>query len=156
MFASIENNYARFPDVFYHTNLHAADVTHSTFLLMESPALASMLSDVDYLAAILAAAAHDIDHPGVNNSFLVNTSDPLATLYNDQVCSITITCFLTFWALLTYFSLCWRTTMLLSCSASLATKSATSSQTFQKQSAMNSGTEHACFYVFYENTHAVI
>ena len=36
------------------------------------------------MAALIAAAIHDVDHPGRNNSFLVNTSDKLAILYNDD------------------------------------------------------------------------
>ena len=36
------------------------------------------------MAALIAAAIHDVDHPGRNNSFLVNSSDKLAILYNDD------------------------------------------------------------------------
>ena len=35
------------------------------------------------LTCYLAAIIHDYDHRGVNNDFLVKTSDPLALLYND-------------------------------------------------------------------------
>ena len=42
------------------------------------------LSSVQKLALILGAICHDIDHPGVNNAFLVNSSDKLAVLYNDK------------------------------------------------------------------------
>ena len=38
----------------------------------------------DCFAAIVAAAIHDIDHPGVNNAYLINTSAELALRYNDQ------------------------------------------------------------------------
>lgn len=38
----------------------------------------------DCFAAIVAAAIHDLDHPGVNNSYLINTSSELALRYNDQ------------------------------------------------------------------------
>ena len=33
---------------------------------------------------VLGGLGHDIDHPGVNNAFLVATGDPLALLYNDR------------------------------------------------------------------------
>jgi hypothetical protein len=38
----------------------------------------------DCFSAIIAAAIHDIDHPGVNNAYLINTSSELALRYNDQ------------------------------------------------------------------------
>ena len=43
-----------------------------------------MLSDMDVLALILAAASHDVEHPGRSNNFLKATKSPLAILYNDQ------------------------------------------------------------------------
>ena len=36
------------------------------------------------LACYLAAIIHDYEHRGVNNDFLIKTSDPLALLYNDS------------------------------------------------------------------------
>ena len=35
-------------------------------------------------AALVAAAVHDVDHPGRSNQFLIETSDELALLYNDN------------------------------------------------------------------------
>ena len=43
-----------------------------------------MFSDLEILAALIAAAVHDVDHPGVNNNFLVNSSSEMALLYNDE------------------------------------------------------------------------
>lgn len=31
----------------------------------------------------IAAACHDVDHPGTNNLFQINSLAPLALLYND-------------------------------------------------------------------------
>lgn len=45
----------------------------------------------DQAAILLAAIIHDVDHPGRTNAFLINTSDPLALLYNDTF--VLITCF---------------------------------------------------------------
>jgi len=39
---------------------------------------------ITMLAAVLAALAHDAGHPGVNNNYLVDVSDPLALTYNDH------------------------------------------------------------------------
>ena len=36
------------------------------------------------MAALLAAAAHDLNHPGRTNTFLMNSNNDLALLYNDQ------------------------------------------------------------------------
>lgn len=34
--------------------------------------------------ALIAAAVHDIDHPGRSSAFLCNSGSPLAILYNDS------------------------------------------------------------------------
>ena len=34
----------------------------------------NVFTDLEILAAIFASAIHDVDHPGVTNQFLVNTS----------------------------------------------------------------------------------
>ena len=36
------------------------------------------------MAAVLAASVHDVDHPGRNNKFLVDSSHELALMYNDE------------------------------------------------------------------------
>lgn len=36
------------------------------------------------MAAIFAAAIHDVDHPGLTNQYLINTSSELALMYNDE------------------------------------------------------------------------
>ena len=33
---------------------------------------------------LLAGVVHDIDHPGFNNIYMVNTKSPLAVRYNDE------------------------------------------------------------------------
>lgn len=119
-------------DVAYHNNIHAADVTQSTHVLLSTPALEvhthihtltdtlqqsasiklllkvqsmvvasvgifvqrldkpphpptppvflslffqAVFTDLEILAAIFASAIHDVDHPGVSNQFLINTSE---------------------------------------------------------------------------------
>ncbi|XP_069460187.1 3',5'-cyclic-AMP phosphodiesterase 4A isoform X5 [Ambystoma mexicanum] len=71
-------------DVAYHNSLHAADVTQSTHALLSTPALDAVFTDLEILAAIFAAAIHDVDHPGVSNQFLINTNSELALMYNDE------------------------------------------------------------------------
>uniref|UniRef100_A0AAR2ITY6 Phosphodiesterase n=1 Tax=Pygocentrus nattereri TaxID=42514 RepID=A0AAR2ITY6_PYGNA len=71
-------------DVAYHNSLHAADVAQSTHSLLSTPALDAVFTDLEILAAIFAAAIHDVDHPGVSNQFLINTNSELALMYNDE------------------------------------------------------------------------
>ncbi|XP_051985072.1 cAMP-specific 3',5'-cyclic phosphodiesterase 4B-like isoform X3 [Xyrauchen texanus] len=71
-------------DVAYHNSLHAADVAQSTHILLSTPALDAVFTDLEILASIFAAAIHDVDHPGVSNQFLINTNSELALMYNDE------------------------------------------------------------------------
>ncbi|KAF7703490.1 cAMP-specific 3',5'-cyclic phosphodiesterase 4D-like isoform X3 [Silurus meridionalis] len=70
-------------DVAYHNNIHAADVVQSTHVLLSSPALEDVFTDLEIMAALFASAIHDVDHPGVSNQFLINTNSELALMYND-------------------------------------------------------------------------
>uniref|UniRef100_A0A3B1JGE5 Phosphodiesterase n=1 Tax=Astyanax mexicanus TaxID=7994 RepID=A0A3B1JGE5_ASTMX len=70
-------------DVAYHNNIHAADVVQSTHVLLSSPALEAVFTDLEIMAALFASAIHDVDHPGVSNQFLINTNSELALMYND-------------------------------------------------------------------------
>ena len=66
-------------DIPYHNCIHAADVTQSAHVLLSVPALENVFTDLEVLAAIFACAVHDVDHPGLTNQFLVNTSECLPT-----------------------------------------------------------------------------
>uniref|UniRef100_A0A8C0XLQ3 PDEase domain-containing protein n=1 Tax=Castor canadensis TaxID=51338 RepID=A0A8C0XLQ3_CASCN len=46
--------------------------------------LASFLTPLDIMLGLLAAAAHDVDHPGVNQPFLIKTNHHLASLYQNM------------------------------------------------------------------------
>ncbi|XP_030631711.1 cAMP-specific 3',5'-cyclic phosphodiesterase 4D isoform X2 [Chanos chanos] len=78
---TLEENYHS--DVAYHNNIHAADVVQSTHVLLSTPALEAVFTDLEILAALFASAIHDVDHPGVSNQFLINTNSELALMYND-------------------------------------------------------------------------
>eukprot|EP00048_Salpingoeca_helianthica_P001916 m.52750 g.52750 ORF g.52750 m.52750 type:complete len:854 (-) comp11793_c0_seq1:188-2749(-) len=82
-FMAIEDSYERFPKIQYHNNQHGADVMHSVHVLLDTPGLLDCFSDIEMFAALVAAAVHDVNHPGRTNAFLVKTSSPLAVLYND-------------------------------------------------------------------------
>jgi len=70
----------------YHNSMHAADVLHVCHYILTKGGLIKKLNmrDEDTLAALFAAAIHDFDHPGINNSFHVRAQTYLATLYNDR------------------------------------------------------------------------
>ncbi|XP_059100281.1 cAMP-specific 3',5'-cyclic phosphodiesterase 4C isoform X2 [Peromyscus eremicus] len=70
-------------DVAYHNSVHAADVVQSAHVLLGTPALQAVFTDLEVLAAVFACAIHDVDHPGVSNQFLINTNSELALMYND-------------------------------------------------------------------------
>ncbi|KAK9299102.1 hypothetical protein QLX08_007727 [Tetragonisca angustula] len=67
----------------YHNSTHAADVLQATARFMQSERLKLILEPLDEVAALVAAAAHDIDHPGRSSQFLCNSNNKLAILYND-------------------------------------------------------------------------
>lgn len=91
----------------YHNSTHAADVVQAVSCMLDARrapsssaaggsgrggtaggaaggTLGAELSDLEALALIVAAAVHDLGHPGVNNDFLVRTRAEAALQYNDQ------------------------------------------------------------------------
>ena len=85
----------------YHNSTHAADVMHAMHFFLTKLEMKELLQvEVNHstrflanriyihiqevYACLIAAAIHDVDHPGFNNSFLISTLHPLALRYNDQ------------------------------------------------------------------------
>ena len=71
----------------FHNLRHAVDVTLAVSILARLVAKAhpeTFADQITLAALVVAAFAHDVDHPGCMNSFLVATSHPLAVLYADQ------------------------------------------------------------------------
>ncbi|XP_043280710.1 cAMP-specific 3',5'-cyclic phosphodiesterase isoform X8 [Venturia canescens] len=79
---TLEDHYVK--DNPFHNSLHAADVTQSTHTLLNTPALESVFTPLEITAALFAATIHDVDHPGLTNQFLINSSSELALMYNDE------------------------------------------------------------------------
>ncbi|XP_007891203.1 cAMP-specific 3',5'-cyclic phosphodiesterase 7B isoform X1 [Callorhinchus milii] len=67
----------------YHNAVHAADVTQAMHCYLKEPKLAHYLTPLDIMLGLMAAAAHDVDHPGVNQPFLIKTKHHLASLYQN-------------------------------------------------------------------------
>ncbi|XP_044727183.1 cAMP-specific 3',5'-cyclic phosphodiesterase isoform X4 [Chrysoperla carnea] len=79
---TLEDHYVK--DNPFHNSTHAADVTQSTHVLLNTPALESVFTPLEITAALFAATVHDVDHPGLTNQFLINSSSELALMYNDE------------------------------------------------------------------------
>jgi len=68
----------------YHNWFHAIDVTHCVYRLLQICACEAYLSSAERYALLVSAVAHDVGHPGLNNTFLIETSHELALRYNDK------------------------------------------------------------------------
>uniref|UniRef100_A0A8D8BKL4 Phosphodiesterase n=1 Tax=Culex pipiens TaxID=7175 RepID=A0A8D8BKL4_CULPI len=79
---TLEDHYVK--DNPFHNSLHAADVAQSTHVLLNTPALENVFTPLEICAALFAACIHDVDHPGLTNQFLINSSSELAIMYNDE------------------------------------------------------------------------
>jgi len=81
---ALENQYAS-PE--YHSAVHAADVVQAVLFILAPTGLESDLvhriNPTAVFALLIAASAHDVGHPGLNNAFLCNTEDPRAARWND-------------------------------------------------------------------------
>ena len=81
---ALEKQYAS-PE--YHSAVHAADVVQAVLFILAPTGLESdLVHRIDpnaVFALLIAASAHDVGHPGLNNAFLCNTEDPRAARWND-------------------------------------------------------------------------
>lgn len=57
----IEQHYTPNP---YHCGTHAADVVQAVTAILLTDQLPAVLTQLEVLALVLAAAVHDVDHPG--------------------------------------------------------------------------------------------
>ncbi|CRK86262.1 CLUMA_CG000166, isoform A [Clunio marinus] len=69
----------------YHNSTHAADVMQATACYLQQLANRDLkiMDRLDEATALIASAAHDIDHPGRSSAYLCNSDNSLAILYND-------------------------------------------------------------------------
>ncbi|CAN0274865.1 unnamed protein product [Pylaiella littoralis] len=68
----------------FHNLTHAVSVTHASFVIVKTTHINSLLRPLDKLALLVAAFCHDIDHPGNNNDYEVNSLSPLALQHGDS------------------------------------------------------------------------
>ncbi|KAF4317848.1 hypothetical protein BBO99_00007600 [Phytophthora kernoviae] len=71
----------------YHNSSHAADVVNSVNFLITTLAdgqIRDTLTNLEFYAALVAAAIHDFRHPGKSNNYLIKAKHDLALQYNDR------------------------------------------------------------------------
>eukprot|EP01054_Gregarina_sp_Poly1_P003156 Gregarina_sp_Poly_1__3155@NODE_1894_length_3127_cov_44_840850_g45_i1_p1_GENE_NODE_1894_length_3127_cov_44_840850_g45_i1NODE_1894_length_3127_cov_44_840850_g45_i1_p1_ORF_typecomplete_len896_score99_91PDEase_I/PF00233_19/1_1e63HD/PF01966_22/0_0091_NODE_1894_length_3127_cov_44_840850_g45_i14163103 len=67
----------------YHNACHGATVAHMFTCIVNALGYRFLLSPLDLASAILACIAHDVGHPGRNNSFHIQSEHTVALVYND-------------------------------------------------------------------------
>ncbi|KAK4877399.1 hypothetical protein RN001_009905 [Aquatica leii] len=68
----------------YHNSIHATDVTQAMHCFLQERKIRQHLQPLEIMAALIGAVAHDLDHPGVNQHFLISTANHLAILYDNM------------------------------------------------------------------------
>jgi len=68
----------------YHNFHHGCDVTHTMYRLIMVSRLNAVFTELEVFSMLIAAIAHDVGHPGVNNAFLVKSRHELAMTHNDK------------------------------------------------------------------------
>ncbi|XP_066996585.2 uncharacterized protein [Anabrus simplex] len=67
----------------YHNSIHATDVTQAMHCFLQEEKIRVHLTPLEIMSSLIAAVTHDLDHPGVNQPFLIATSNHLAALYEN-------------------------------------------------------------------------
>lgn len=75
----------QYKNITYHNKTHAADLAQTFYFVAKSCDLIQKcsLDDWDMMAYVIAAACHDVGHPGFNNLYLIEKQDEISTRYND-------------------------------------------------------------------------
>ncbi|XP_004479083.1 cGMP-specific 3',5'-cyclic phosphodiesterase isoform X2 [Dasypus novemcinctus] len=76
---SVKKNYRK--NVAYHNWRHAFNTAQCMFAALKTGKIQNKLTDLEVLALLIAALSHDLDHRGVNNSYIQRSEHPLAQLY---------------------------------------------------------------------------
>ncbi|XP_076149299.1 cGMP-specific 3',5'-cyclic phosphodiesterase [Alosa pseudoharengus] len=77
---SVRRGYRR--DVAYHNWHHALSTAQCMFAMLKATShLQKHFSSLEILALMIATLCHDLDHRGVNNSYIARSQQPLAQLY---------------------------------------------------------------------------
>eukprot|EP00768_Dysnectes_brevis_P008252 gnl/Dysnectes_brevis/7350_a12234_311.p1 GENE.gnl/Dysnectes_brevis/7350_a12234_311~~gnl/Dysnectes_brevis/7350_a12234_311.p1 ORF type:complete len:323 (+),score=95.98 gnl/Dysnectes_brevis/7350_a12234_311:79-969(+) len=72
----------------YHSNVHAADVLVTLTALLRDYAAAHPEHRKRFRALVIAAAGHDVEHPGLNNRLIVKGGHPIALAFPDSALEV--------------------------------------------------------------------
>ena len=83
---SVANQYLT--TTLYHNSLHGADITQTICVFFNNSNAEEICHTkaIDLLSIIIAGLGHDIGHPGLTNTFQVNSLSEMAITYNDISC----------------------------------------------------------------------
>lgn len=79
---AVEETYKQ--DNKYHNSVHAADVAQAAMIILKAGRSTVAFTKLEIFSLVVAAAVHDLGHPGYTNDFLINTQHPNAIVYNDR------------------------------------------------------------------------
>lgn len=71
------------PPTPYHNLAHALDVLQAVYAMLTQFQAGAILTAEETLAMWIAALCHDLEHPGLNNAYQVNSGSSVALRYND-------------------------------------------------------------------------
>lgn len=77
----VQENYRNNP---FHNFRHCFCVTQMMYVLIHGCRLQEVLSKRDICVLLTACICHDLDHPGFNNTYQINSRSELAVRYNDM------------------------------------------------------------------------
>ena len=67
----------------YHNYWHVTDVLHAVYVMLTQFGAGALLTPVETLGLAVGALCHDLEHPGLGNSYQVKAQTELALRYND-------------------------------------------------------------------------
>ena len=73
-------------DLPYHNYYHALDVMQTCFVFVEEMEASQFVTELEVFGLMIAAVCHDLDHPGLGNSYQVNKGTAVALRFNDASC----------------------------------------------------------------------
>lgn len=71
----------KYRNVPFHNFFHAFNVTQTMYYFLTTGKCLTLLDKRDALAMLTATLCHDLDHPGLNNSFLIQAGLKIGSLH---------------------------------------------------------------------------